>query len=52
MPDLMTVWNDTGKKKLRKQYLIKRLREANKTFCDLYCDKELRKVIGFQHFVI
>lgn len=46
----MTAWTDTGKKKLRKHYLTMHLRETHKTFCDVYCDVERIKVIGFSTF--
>ena len=41
---------DTDKKKLRKHNLTMYPREAHKTFCDLYCDEERTKVIGFSTF--
>ena len=50
MQDVMTVWTNTSKKKLRKHYLTMYLREAHRTFCDLYCDEERIKVVGFSMF--
>ena len=46
----MTVWTDPGKKKLRKHYWTNYLRRVDKTFCDLHCDEERTKVIGFSIF--
>ena len=38
MLDVMTVWNDDGKKKLRKHYLTMYLREAHHIFQQTHCD--------------
>ena len=50
MQDLITVWTDTGKIKVRKYYLTTCLRESLKTFFDLYSDEERAKFIGFSTF--
>lgn len=50
MQDLITVWTDTGKIKVRKYYLTTCLRESLKTFFDLHSDEERAKLIGFSTF--
>lgn len=48
--NVMTVWSNTSKKKLRQHYLTMYLRDDHRPFYDLYCDEERSKVIGFSTF--
>ena len=50
MVDVMTVWSDNGKQKLRKHFMTMCLREAHSIFCKMFDDGKGKNVISYAKF--